>query len=86
GSLGTSYSGGYYTGSGSGSSMYSTTGTGDDLSSNVESIISDTATSQAYLIGIQAQLGQQQSTFTAVSNALNVKHSMEKSAIQNFRV
>jgi hypothetical protein len=86
GAMSTSYSGGSYYG---GTPSYSTTGstgTSTELSGSVESILTDTATSQAYLIGIQAQLGQQQSTFTAVSNALNVKHGMEKSAIQNFRV
>ncbi|MBU0505188.1 MAG: hypothetical protein ABII18_10660 [bacterium] len=83
GAMSTSYSGGAYYG---GTPSYSTTGTGTELSGSVESILTETATSQAYLIGIQAQLGQQQSTFTAVSNALNVKHGMEKSAIQNFRV
>ncbi|OVE81485.1 hypothetical protein BVY03_03620 [bacterium K02(2017)] len=58
---------------------------GANVSQDVEGILAETATSQAYLIGIQAQLGQQQSTFTAISNALNVKYSMERSAIQNFR-
>jgi len=89
GSMGTSFSGSYLTPGGG--SMYgvdggSTTGVDGNLSGGVQDILSQTASSQAYLIGIQAQLGQQQSTFTAVSNALNVKHSMEKSAIQNFRV
>jgi len=69
----------YYTGGGS----YST-GT-DYSSSDVESILAETATSQAYLIGIQAQMGQMQSTFTALSNAVNVKTSMEREAIRNFK-
>ncbi|MBF0106320.1 MAG: hypothetical protein HQM16_13460 [Deltaproteobacteria bacterium] len=58
---------------------------GNPVASDVESILADSALSQAYLIGIQAQLGQQQSTFTALSNAMNVKFGMERSAIQNFK-
>lgn len=72
----------YATGGVGASMNMSTTG---GVASDVENILAETATSQAYLIGIQAQLGQQQSTFTAISNALNVKYSMERSAIQNFR-
>ena len=71
--------------SGAGYSTTGTTGTTGDVSTDVESILASTATSQSYLIGLQAMMGQQQSTFTAISNALNVKYSMERSAIQNFR-
>ena len=69
--------------------MYSSAGgasaAGGGVGANVENILAETATSQAYLIGIQAQMGQQQSTFTAISNALNTKYGMERSVIQNFR-
>lgn len=56
------------------------------LSSNVESILSDTAASQAYLLGIQMQMGEQQTMFTSVSNAINVRDSMKKQVINNFKV
>jgi hypothetical protein len=56
------------------------------LSSNVESILSDTAASQAYLLGIQMQMGEQQTMFTSVSNAINVRDSMKKMVINNFKV
>lgn len=81
--LGTSGSTGAYTGSSTGS----TGGTGaGGMSGNVESILQDTAASQAYLLGIQMEMGNNQTMFTSVSNALNVKHSMMKSVINNFRV
>jgi len=51
-----------------------------DLDDVKGGVLSDTASSQSYLLGIQAQMGQRQSTFTAIS-----KYSMERSAIQNFR-
>lgn len=54
--------------------------------SDLESMLQESAISQAYLIGIQSQLGMQQTTFTSVSNALNMKHQGERSAIQNFKV
>lgn len=68
---------------------YGTSSTGTStggLSGNVESILADTAASQAYLLGIQMQMGEQQTMFTSISNAMNVKHSMMKSVINNFRV
>lgn len=56
------------------------------VGSNLESIIGQTASTQAYMLGIQMEMGNQQTTFTSVSNAMNVKHSMMKSVINNFRV
>ena len=86
GSLGSSYSSSYYTGTPSYTTTVTATAVSDtDLSQNVESILTDSAASQAYLISIQAQLGSQQSTFTAVSNCINVKNSMEREAIRNFK-
>jgi hypothetical protein len=64
----------------------STGSTSGGLSGNVESILADTAASQAYLLGIQMQMGEQQTMFTSISNAMNVKHTMMKSVINNFRV
>lgn len=63
-----------------------TPGSTGGMSGNVESILQDTAASQAYLLGIQMEMGNNQTMFTSVSNALNVKHSMMKSVINNFRV
>lgn len=77
-------SGGSYLGAG-GMSFQTTPGGTGEVATDVESILSDTATSQSYLIGIQAQMGFQQTQFTSISNALATKHSMERSAIQNFR-
>ncbi len=79
--LGTSGSTGAYTGT-TGTTSSSTGG----MAGNVESILQDTAASQAYLLGIQMEMGNNQTMFTSVSNALNVKHSMMKSVINNFRV
>lgn len=86
-SLGYSGSPSYLTGSSS-MGMSTTTGTTSTagMTSNVEGILQETAASQAYLLGIQMEMGNQQTTFTSVSNALNVKHSMMKSVINNFRV
>lgn len=85
GGLGSSYSTAYYTGTSPYTTTYSSYDSSGDLATDVESILTETATSQAYLIGIQAQMGQQQATFTAISNALNVKTSMEREAIRNFK-
>lgn len=67
-----------------GGASYQTTDT-SSMSGNVEGILSESAASQAYLIGIQMQMGTQQVMYTSISNALNVKHGMEKSVINNFK-
>lgn len=93
-SLGMPNSASYYSGGGLsyGTPSFATTGTattgttGSTGMGNVEGILQESATSQAYLIGIQAQLGYQQTFYTGFSNALNAKFNMERSAIQNFRV
>jgi hypothetical protein len=83
------YSGGMGLTAGGTGGAYSTGTTGSStggMAGNVESILQDTAASQAYLLGIQMEMGNNQTMFTSVSNALNVKHSMMKSVINNFRV
>lgn len=80
-SLGSSGSTNYLTG-GYSSSAYAT----DDASSSVEDILSQSYTNQAYLIAVQGEMGNIQTTTTSISNALNVKHSAMKSVINNFRV
>ena len=83
GSLGSSGSESYVTG-GYTSSAY---GTDDSTASaNVEDILSQSYTNQAYLIAVQGEMGNIQTTTTSISNALNVKHSAMKSVINNFRV
>ena len=82
--LGLSGSSSYYTGGSSYStdlgSLTGTTGTTslDDLPDQISN-------SQAYLIGMQAELSQLSITFTGISNALSAKKDMDRSAIQNFK-
>ena len=57
----------------------------DSLDKELEDILAETASSQSYLLGIQAEVSAQQTTYSSVSNALNTKMAMERSAIQNFR-
>lgn len=78
GGLGTTSS--YYTGGGS----YATTGT-SGVSGSVEDILADSATSQAYLIGIQAQLQNQNMVYTGTSNCLSSRQNMERSILQNLK-
>lgn len=92
GSMGYGSMGGFSTGMsgmttmGGGLGMSASTTSTGGVSGNLESIISETANSQAYLLGIQMQMGNQQTMFTSVSNAMNVKHGMMRSVINNFRV
>lgn len=65
---------------------YGSTTSSSSLSGNVESILQDTAASQAYLLGIQMQMGEQQTMFTSISNAINVRDGMKKMVINNFKV
>lgn len=82
--IGTSGSSNYVTGGYTGSA-YADTGS-TEMSSNVEDILSQSYTNQAYLIAVQGEMGNIQTTTTSISNALNVKHSAMKSVINNFRV
>ncbi len=79
GSLGSSYSGSAYYGGGT-SSLSLETG-----STDVESILTDSAASNAYLIGIQSQIQQQAVVYQGVSNALKAKSDMERNSIQNLK-
>lgn len=82
GSLGSSYSGNaYYGGSGS----YTTADYSSSSSTDVESILTDSAASNAYLIGIQSQIQQQAVVYQGVSNALKAKSDMERNSIQNLK-
>lgn len=82
-SLGSSGSTNYLTGGYSGSSYSSSD---SSMSTNVEDILSQSYTNQAYLIAVQGEMGNIQTTTTSISNALNVKDSAMKSVINNFRV
>lgn len=70
--------GAYYSG---GSSLSTST----DMTSQVEGMLSESAMSQAYLIGLQAEMGNQQVTVNAVSNTLNMKQMSELAVIRNLK-
>lgn len=75
--------GAYYSG-GSNLGTYRS-GTTGDMTTQVESMLSESAVSQAYLIGLQAEMGNQQVTVNAVSNTLNMKQMSELAVIRNLK-
>lgn len=75
--------GAYYSG-GSNLGTYRS-GTTSDMTSQVEGMLSESAMSQAYLIGLQAEMGNQQVTVNAVSNTLNMKQMSELAVIRNLK-
>lgn len=78
GGSGLSSYGAYYSG---GANLSTST----DMTTQVESMLSESAVSQAYLIGLQAEMGNQQVTVNAVSNTLNMKQMSELAVIRNLK-
>lgn len=64
-----------------GANLTTTTGSSTD----VESILSESAMSQAYMIGLQSQMGTQSVMTNAMSNAINMKDMGMLSVIRNFK-
>ncbi len=79
GGLGYGSMGSYYSG---GANLTTSSGT---TATDVESMLSESAMSQAYLIGLQAQMGNQSVQTNAISNTLNMKNMMELSVIRNMK-
>lgn len=71
----------YLTG-GYSSSAYSTT---DSMSSDVESVLSDSYSNQAYLIAVQSELGNISTQTNAITNVIQQKFNTDRTIIQNWK-
>lgn len=83
-SLSSDYSSGstnYLTG-GYSSSAYSTT---DSMSTDVEDILSDSYSNQAYLIAVQSELGNISTQTNAITNVIQQKFNTDRTIIQNWK-
>lgn len=76
----------YLNGGASTTSNYGHSSSSSSSLDSVQGIIEESAYSQTMLIAMQTELGLQQTTYGAISNAQASNDAMKRSVIQNFRL